>query len=601
MNSANPKLSIIIPCYNCERTLRQAVDSCYEQGFNESEFEIVMVDDGSKDNTRKLMQELASKHANIQVHFHEKNQGGGATRNTAVSYSKGAVLFGLDSDDMLPPNTLLKMYNFLQEKGCDGTTIYRSIKFSEGTVSDPNKKDPEQKQAQKPVRKIEHIDISPFFSESQNKCMTLNSLFEKNIEFCPVYVTFMYTKKAFDKTGGFPITHGYDTQGFGWRFLCAGLTVYTCPDAEYLHRIYAGESYFLREFNAGKMNYNWRDILLEHFEVFTKETQDFILSFDCSDFTQNIMDELIDRGNVLLPDIENVLKNEQLMSTLKLEARKRLMGISPDRKFIHRNSLLGYYLRIKNRLLETQTANKTTIMKNLIKLIFKKLPFSDKSRKFIRRTMNPSWLYFIKNNTHPLSDCYGFDRGTPLDRHYIEKFLEDNKADVRGACLELLNNDYTLRYGGSNVIKSDVLDIDPANKNATIIDDLRKLGKVSDNTYDCIMLTQVFQFIDNCDAAVAECYRVLKPGGVLLATLPSVSRIDCMSGVNGDYWRFTSAGAKYLFEKKFVSENTSISSVGNARSGIYFYAGMTIEETPLKTLKTDDPQFPLIITVRAVK
>ena len=55
MNSAHPKLSITIPCYNCEKTLREAVESCYKQGFeNENDFEIVMVDDGSKDGTREL-------------------------------------------------------------------------------------------------------------------------------------------------------------------------------------------------------------------------------------------------------------------------------------------------------------------------------------------------------------------------------------------------------------------------------------------------------------------------------------------------------------------------------------------------------------------
>ena len=87
------ELSIIIPCYNCENTLREAVESCYIQGFREDEFEIVMVNDDSKDATSLVMKELASEHSNIRTHYHDTNQGGGATRNTAtkISSSEGSL------------------------------------------------------------------------------------------------------------------------------------------------------------------------------------------------------------------------------------------------------------------------------------------------------------------------------------------------------------------------------------------------------------------------------------------------------------------------------------------------------------------------------
>ncbi len=225
----------------------------------------------------------------------------------------------------------------------------------------------------------------------------------------------------------------------------------------------------------------------------------------------------------------------------------------------------------------------------------------DNLKKLIRRILRPHLFYFISKSTKPISKCYGFDRGKPIDRYYIENFLQQNKKDVSGICLELLNNDYTLKYGGDRVNKSDVLDIDENNKSATIIGDLRNLKSIPNGAYDCIILTQVLQFIDDLDAAISECYRILKQSGTILVTLPTISRIDGISGVSGDYWRFTKASAKYLFEKKFDKSKIEIKDYGNVRSGIYFHAGLSQEETSKKILDGQDPNFPIIISVRAKK
>lgn len=232
----------------------------------------------------------------------------------------------------------------------------------------------------------------------------------------------------------------------------------------------------------------------------------------------------------------------------------------------------------------------------------KKIPFTRSFGRWFRRTVLQSkYIYLLSTTTKPLSNQYGFDRGVPLDRHFIEKFLQDHKMYIKGACLEVHDGYYTKIFGQDKVEKSDVLDIDSNNVRANIIDDLRHLVKIPDNIYDCIILTQVFQFIDDLDAAVAETYRILKPGGVLLATLPSLSRADCASGETGDFWRFTQAGAKYLLEKRFASTNVKIGTLGNARSGLYFYAGLAVEDCPEKILNHNDTNFPTIVTVLAKK
>lgn len=211
------------------------------------------------------------------------------------------------------------------------------------------------------------------------------------------------------------------------------------------------------------------------------------------------------------------------------------------------------------------------------------------------------YIYLLSSGPMPISGIYGFDRGTPIDRYYIENFLDRNRNHIQGTCLEVLNNTYTKKYGENKVIKSIVLDIDKDNRNATLISDIRNLIGVEDNSVDCIILTQVLQFIDNTQDAISECYRILKPGGVLLATIPSVSRIDCVSKQDGDFWRFTVASAKYTFEQKFNKENIEINSFGNSRIGMYFLAGLALEDTPRRILDKNDVNFPLITTVKAVK
>jgi SAM-dependent methyltransferase len=233
-----------------------------------------------------------------------------------------------------------------------------------------------------------------------------------------------------------------------------------------------------------------------------------------------------------------------------------------------------------------------------IKEILKKYPFFASRGKAIRRLLNPVRFYLLRSTPDPLSNYHGFDRGTPIDRYYIEDFLNKNKSYIKGACLEVLNNDYTLTFGDTRVTSSDILDINPENKKATIITDLRAMPEVRDESYDCIILTQVLQFIDSPTTALEELHRILKPGGYILATMPSVSRIDCTSGIQGDFWRFTEASAAILF--KNYSE-VEITSRGNCRSGIYFLAGAALEEVSKKNLSIDDRQFPLIITVRARK
>ncbi|MBR4287640.1 MAG: glycosyltransferase [Clostridia bacterium] len=103
-----PRISVIIPVYKCEQYLEACVDSILKQTF--IDFEIILVDDGSPDNSGKLCDELAEKYDNIIV-LHQENQGQAAARNNGVKIANGEWLHFVDCDDAIHPQMLEALYN----------------------------------------------------------------------------------------------------------------------------------------------------------------------------------------------------------------------------------------------------------------------------------------------------------------------------------------------------------------------------------------------------------------------------------------------------------------------------------------------------------
>lgn len=103
-------LSIIIPMYNSEKHITQCVESCYEQGLEENDFEIVIIDDGSTDNSASIVNDMLNLHANMQI-IHQDNQGQGAARNKGMSVAKGKYVMFVDSDDYLLKDCLGGLVN----------------------------------------------------------------------------------------------------------------------------------------------------------------------------------------------------------------------------------------------------------------------------------------------------------------------------------------------------------------------------------------------------------------------------------------------------------------------------------------------------------
>jgi hypothetical protein len=182
----------------------------------------------------------------------------------------------------------------------------------------------------------------------------------------------------------------------------------------------------------------------------------------------------------------------------------------------------------------------------------------------------------------PISRVFGLDRGQPICRYYIEAFLQRHSSDIHGRVLEV--------------------GVTADNPQATLVGDLATGQNIPREAFDCMILTQTFLFIYDMKAAVRNTYYALKPGGVLLATFPGISQISRYDMDRwGDYWRFTDASARHLFGDVFGAENITIETHGNVLVSCAYLHGLSVQELKQHELDYNDPDYQLLITVRAVR
>ena len=215
----------------------------------------------------------------------------------------------------------------------------------------------------------------------------------------------------------------------------------------------------------------------------------------------------------------------------------------------------------------------------------------------------------------PISANWGFNRGLPIDRYYIEDFLSRHAGSpgysqglIRGRVLEVGEDTYARRFGtfeGDEAVRVthiDVLHADSSNPQATIIADLTEGDAIPSDTFDCVICTQTLLLIYDVRAAIRTLHRILRPDGVLLATVPGISRI-CRPEIDlwGDYWRFTSLSARRLFEEVFDPRDVHVEAHGNLLTAAAFLYGLSTQDLKPHELRVRDRDYELIIAVRASK
>lgn len=204
-------------------------------------------------------------------------------------------------------------------------------------------------------------------------------------------------------------------------------------------------------------------------------------------------------------------------------------------------------------------------------------------------------------NCVPVSRYFGSERGKPVDRFYIEEFLEKNKECVCGSVMEFGDDTYSKMYGGDRILHQYIAHVNRSDTCYTKID-LGTGEGVIDELADCIICTQVLQYVPNLKSAFSNIYRMLKPNGVALISVPGIKSISLQDDDNwGDRWSFTVRSVKELCMTIVDQESFSVESFGNVKVTIAYLYGLCVEDLKIEDFDYLDTQYPFLICAKIKK
>ncbi len=207
----------------------------------------------------------------------------------------------------------------------------------------------------------------------------------------------------------------------------------------------------------------------------------------------------------------------------------------------------------------------------------------------------------------PVSDTFGLDRGTPIDRYYIEKFINSQGDAILGDALEIGELLYIDKFDRHVETKNILAPVEEAvgnSENAAdiIIGDLTDTTTLPGDRFDSFVCTQTLNFIYEVSAAVEGAHHLLKPGGQFVGTVSGISQISRYDMDRwGDYWRFTTASLERLLSDVF-GNTCHVESFGNALSAQLFLQGVSVEDLPdTNILDEHDDDYQVLIGFTAGK
>lgn len=535
-----PLVSVIITCFNQGKFLADAVGSVQNQTY--SNVEIIVVDDGSTDNTRAL----AVSFANVR-YFYQPNAGLSAARNHGVDHSDGAFVVFLDADDVLYPDAIAVNVDFLLQ--------HPSWAFVSGGH--------------------EKVDtwLYPFDEQEEPVLISENhyrALLRGN--YIGMHAAVMYRRRVWDE-------FEFDT----------GLTA--CEDYDLYFRIarkYPVGCHVAKiagyRHHGGNMSGKYHHMLTQVLKVHGRQRA-FLLDQDHKQaWHDGLRSWKTYYGSRLFTELFLAIESDPRWPS---RAELKTLATVMPRKF--RDYVIkkaGHNMRKKLKEMLPDP-----ILRTLHRAGFYK-----------RYTPPPGRIQPGDfNRLTPFSADFGFDRGGAIDRFYIESFLEENRERIKGRVLEIGDNVYTVKFGGNKIIHSDILHVDSGNRRATYIGDITDIPEIPSGIFDCIILTQTLHLIYDFTSALRTCYRILKPGGCLLLTVPGISRID--AGEWRDYWlwSFTDTSIRRLMAETFNGSAVKVNTYGNVYAAAAFLYGMGLPEFRKDCLLETDPGFQVVISATAIK
>jgi glycosyltransferase involved in cell wall biosynthesis len=504
-------LSVVIVCHNQAQYLANAIESVVAQTYHN--LEILVVDDGSTDNTRETARRFSQAR-----YLHQENQGLSAARNAGLRETHGPYVVFLDADDRLLPHCLEAGIECFRRHPNSGFVFggYRNI-FSDGSSTLPD------------------------------SCPRINKDYYWHFlqgNFVGMHATVMYPRKVLEGVGGF------NTQ------------LRACEDYELYLRI--TRVWQVIQHNALIAEYRQHDANMSRDHVFMLRSVLRVLDME----RRYIPDH---RHKLALHSGINIWKN--YYGNLAIDAWRRnrtVRGFLTVASCYPRGIAEQAFKLVRDRISHTITGGKIRLGS-------------------LRRLS-------------PISRQFGFDRGKPVDRHYIESFLANFAADIHGQVLEIGDNSYSQTFGGTRITGQDVLHVSAGYPGITIVADLTNAPDIPSERFDCIVFTQTLHLIYDMRAALSTLARILKPGGILLATLPGISQI-CRDRAypEADSWRFTASSARRLFNEYFLENELCVQSYGNVLAATAFLYGLATCELKPDELNHHDSDYPVILGVRARK
>jgi SAM-dependent methyltransferase len=197
----------------------------------------------------------------------------------------------------------------------------------------------------------------------------------------------------------------------------------------------------------------------------------------------------------------------------------------------------------------------------------------------------------------PMSDSFGFDRGTPIDRGYLERFLEGESAAITGRVLEIQVSSYTKRFG-RDVEAAHTLDIEDRFSPTYLCDLAHAEGAVADASYDCVLLPNTLQHLRDLEPALRNAVRILKPGGTLLASAAGLMRL---TSADADFWRLSAEGWRLITARAWPDCDVEVRAWGNCLAAVAGLYGLALEELTEAEVAYQDDRFPMLITIRCRK
>lgn len=198
-----------------------------------------------------------------------------------------------------------------------------------------------------------------------------------------------------------------------------------------------------------------------------------------------------------------------------------------------------------------------------------------------------------------VSQEMGCDRGTPIDRFYIEKFLTESRKYIKGNIMEIGDNSYTLRFG-KDITTSYILTADRGKadcaESKVIHGDLQTGEGCGKDFLDCFILTQTLPFIYDIKSAAENIVSMLKSGGVALLTVSGISMISKYDDTRwGHYWGLTETAIRKLFDDLADSSQIEVFSMGNPKTAAAFLYGLSVEDLKPEDFAYHDELVPVMI------